>query len=257
RGQRGRDCPLPEGVEPRSPQRPRLLRARKDLLHGEGPLLRGGDLVQEGGRPGSLLPRRADGFGRDLRGEGPLQGRDRRISEGDRDRCEARGGALQPRPRLREGRSKRSDQPVGAVHRPRLAGRHREGVGRRRPPAPEEVAGEASPVGRARKAPPAEESHEPPGLRAVPRCLARASPARPWKPPSPRLEETGVAWVAGGSRVQIPSTPSKRDRRARSKPTTTSSPITVTGTASCPVRRIRSSRASSSSITFTSRNATP
>ena len=34
-------------------------------------------------------------------------------------------------------------------------------------------------------------------------------------------------------------------------------PITVTGTASCPVRRIRSSRASSSSITFTSRNATP
>ena len=63
------------------------------------------------------------------------------------------GGALQPRPGLREAGPARGHRAMGSVHRARVHGRHGEGVGGRRPAAPQEAARQVSPVRRAAEGP--------------------------------------------------------------------------------------------------------
>src|SRR5262245_64677797 len=57
----------------------------------------------------------------------------------NRNGLQAYRSHVQPGARLREGRSPGGHDPVGEVHRARIAAGHREGLGRRRAPASEEA----------------------------------------------------------------------------------------------------------------------
>src|SRR5439155_1252519 len=81
---RGRHQRLPEGADLQRDQSQGLHEPRQDLLRREGPLLRVRAGVPARDRSRSPLRRRAHGPRRGLRGQGPLQGGGRGVSQGDR-----------------------------------------------------------------------------------------------------------------------------------------------------------------------------